>query len=361
MRTDYFLHVLDEVRLNHIERVELGRAHAFEVCAPVERRTQSGQFLVAQLVVDLLGIAAAGLVECTLGQAGFNLHDHFGFCRRFARIVAEEGKHLRHMLDVFLPQFDRFRIVFEIVITVGHAQSALIDLSYDLARVLKVGSGIEAEQDIDTFAMQAHDLFRELFLRLDGRDALEVWLQGFGARFFDGTFVHATGVVVADLLLIGASAGAVGRRLLENVAHDVFAALLQFVEAAPAGAVGGNRVLRLPLAAGVGVKIVAGIDTLIEQVGGETDVSGRLRDFRIILGRLVLGKQDGHEHDENGQHFQEVAHEILEIKMWYGHRLSADTPSHHSWTKATGNGQRYNPSSAAELRSAGQPRAAVPT
>jgi hypothetical protein len=62
---------------------------------------------------------------------------------------------------------------------------------------------------------------------------LEVLLQGLRARFFDRTFVHATGVVIADLLLVGAPARPFDRRLIENVADDVFAALLQFVEAAP--------------------------------------------------------------------------------------------------------------------------------
>src|SRR5208282_544517 len=138
--------------------------------------------------------------------------------------------------------------------------------------------------------MQAHDFFWKLRFRFDGRNALEILFQRLGASFFDGTFVHAAGVVVADLLLIGASAGALGRRFFKNVAHDVFAALLQFVKAAPTGAVGGDRVLRLPLAAGVGVKIVAGIDTLIEQIGGEADVGGRLLDLRVIRRRLFLGK-----------------------------------------------------------------------
>src|ERR1019366_7790805 len=124
--------------------------------------------------------------------------------------------------------------------------------------------------------------------RFDGGNTIEVVLQWLGARFFDGTFVHAAGIVIADLLLVGAPARPVDRRLFENVAHNVFAALLQFVEAAPGRAVGGNRVLRLPLAARVGVKIVAWIHALIEQVGGEAHVGGRLRGFSLVLGRLVL-------------------------------------------------------------------------
>src|ERR1700722_19661986 len=104
MRSDYFLHVLDEIRLNHVERVEARCADSFEIHIPMERRTESCEFLSAQLVINLLWIAAAGLVERTLGQAGFNIHDDFSFsrCRRF--VVAKERKHLRHMLDIFLAE-----------------------------------------------------------------------------------------------------------------------------------------------------------------------------------------------------------------------------------------------------------------
>ena len=66
MRADYFLHVLDEFRLDYIERIELRRSHAFEVFIPVKRRTHCSQFFIAELVVDLLRIAAAGLVEARL-------------------------------------------------------------------------------------------------------------------------------------------------------------------------------------------------------------------------------------------------------------------------------------------------------
>ncbi len=67
VRIDYFLHVLDEVRLNHVERIERRRAHAFEVGVPVECWTQRGQLLIAQLVINLLRIAAAGLVQRPFG------------------------------------------------------------------------------------------------------------------------------------------------------------------------------------------------------------------------------------------------------------------------------------------------------
>ena len=65
------------------------------------------------------------------------------------------------MRDVFLPQLDRFLVVLEIVITVGHAQSALVHLGNDLAGVLEVRSGIEAEQHVGALAVLPHDLFRK--------------------------------------------------------------------------------------------------------------------------------------------------------------------------------------------------------
>ncbi len=312
MRANQFLHILEEIRLGHVERIKVGSAYSFEINIPIEGGTQPGQFLVADLVIQLLRIAATGRVERPLGQAGFNLHDDLRLGRGFGFIVAQQHKHFRDVLDVFLAQVNRLGVVLEIVVAIGQAQAALIHFGNHLARVLEVGVGVEAEQYIGALAMQPHDLARQPFLRLDGRDALEIVLQRLRTGLLDGPFIHAAGVVIADLLFVEAAARTVDRRLLENVAHNILAALRKFVEAPPGGTVGGNRILRHPLAARVGIKVVAGVDALIEHVDRETQI-GRLRGIGFVF---VLGTQRRHKQSRNDQHLEEIAHENLESKMW---------------------------------------------
>jgi len=61
-------------------------------------------------------------------------------------------------------------------------------------------------------------------------------------------------------------------RPFQDVAHNVLAALLKFIKASPSRPVRWDGILRLPLATGISVEIIAGIDTLIEQIGRETHV-----------------------------------------------------------------------------------------
>jgi hypothetical protein len=57
-------------------------------------------------VVDLLRIAAAGLVQRALGEAGLNVYDHLGFGRRLLRSIPQQLEHLLYVRDIFLPELD---------------------------------------------------------------------------------------------------------------------------------------------------------------------------------------------------------------------------------------------------------------
>ena len=88
-------------------------------------------------------------------------------------------------------------------------------------------------------------------------DLLDVGLERRGALLFDGGFVHAAGVVVADLLRGGV---AVPGGRLEHAAQHLAVAVLELVESAPSRLIGRNRVVRDPAAARELVEVAAGIN-----------------------------------------------------------------------------------------------------
>ena len=100
-------------------------------------------------------------------------------------------------------------------------------------------------------------------------DAVQLALEGRDALLVDGRGVHATGEVVADLLVERAAAGLHHGGAFEEAELHLLVVVLQFAETSPAGAVGGQRVLGDPVAAGVLVEIDARIDGLVH--GGGVD------------------------------------------------------------------------------------------
>ena len=226
-RVDHILHLLDEVRLRHVQRIELGRSHAFEIHVPAEPGAQGGKFLASHLVVNLLRIAPAGLVQRALGQAGFNVHHRLGFGRGFLRSVPQQLEHLLYVRNVLLAEFHGLGIVLEVVVAIGQTQPALIHFADDLAGILEVRTRAEAEHDVRTFPVQASSFLGQIGLRFHPRDALEVAVEWLRPGLLHRRLVHAGGVVVADLLLVAAAPGLVLRRLFQDRAHHVLAALLQ--------------------------------------------------------------------------------------------------------------------------------------
>ena len=57
-------------------------------------------------MIDLVGIAATGAVECPFCQSGFKIHHGFGSYGCFVRSIPDQFEHLLHMRDVLLAEFD---------------------------------------------------------------------------------------------------------------------------------------------------------------------------------------------------------------------------------------------------------------
>src|ERR1700729_3140338 len=115
------------------------------------------------------------------------------------------------MREVFLAQLYRFRIAFSVVVSVGKAESASGGKSNHLSRVAVILVRAESEEHAAAFGLQMklRQKRRQLALRGEAINLVEVGLQGSGAKLIDDGFVHAGGEVVPDFLLFRVLAGRV--------------------------------------------------------------------------------------------------------------------------------------------------------
>src|SRR5262249_7937227 len=107
--------------------------------------------------------------------------------------------------------------------------------------------------------MQMRDHPLEPVERLHGVNGIQDARNRMDISLFDGFLVHAGLVVISNFLFFRRALGIVLRILLQNSSQNDFAPAFQLVEASPAGMVARRGVLGLPLATGIGVKVVAWI------------------------------------------------------------------------------------------------------
>src|SRR6266516_155534 len=143
-------------------------------------------------------------------------------------------------------------------------QAALVHDGNLLSGVAQIGLGVEPEERRRADGVEVGDENRQV-VGVDERvDGGEIVAERREPLRFDGRVVHAGGVVVGGLLPIRFSR--VRWRGFKNAAEEEKVALLHFLEAADRAAVGGDRVLRDPAAAGVLIEVLARIGRLVERV-----------------------------------------------------------------------------------------------
>src|SRR5271170_1255842 len=123
--------------------------------------------------------------------------------------------------------------------------------------------------------------------------------------FVHRLFVHAGSIEIADALIDTVAARAASRRLFQNAAFDAEVTLVEFSEAPPGRPVGGNFGFLQPVAAGVLIKVHAGIDGLIDVVDTEAIVG--LRGGR----RLGETANSGTNHENKNKEKTETAHNAI--------------------------------------------------
>src|SRR5579864_3142028 len=109
---------------------------------------------------------------------------------------------------------------------------------------------------------------------MNGVDAVQGGLDGVNAFSIDAFFVHAGGIIVADLLIDGRAARRRLPGLLQDLALDPQVLLAEFIEAVPLRLVGREGVLRAPVAARVLIEVRARADVGVHGPEIETGLAG---------------------------------------------------------------------------------------
>jgi hypothetical protein len=198
------------------------------------------------------------------------------------------------VVDVLHPQIVGLRIVLEVVVTVGQAEAALIGNRHLDRRVLEVGLRAEGVERVDADGVELGDERRELVDAGQRGDLLQQRIERTESLSVNRRFVEARSIVVADLLRLGVAARGCG---VENRVERFVVALLQLLEASPAGAIRRHRVLRNPAATGELVEVGARVGAAVERVELESrrGGGGRGRSRWLLRGdaRLRDGQYPG--------------------------------------------------------------------
>ena len=178
------------------------------------------------------------------------------------------------MRNETLPDLDALRIRLQIIFAVGQREPALTQPRDRTAGILCIHPCSEIEQHTDSQAVQAREFGLHVPHALHSGYAVQFRLDRLDATLRDGRRVHARGVRIADLLIDRRALIADHRRALQHVEQHLFIVVTQFREAAPAGAIGGQRMRRNPITACILVEIDARVHGFVQRRGVEP--GGRL-------------------------------------------------------------------------------------
>ena len=275
-------------------------------CIPREFWSKFLQVRNGHRIVDLVLIAAVLVGPLHLRDLNLERVD-FGRARIGVRGAGER----QHLGEVFLVGFLRghdFLVGLQIVVAVGHAEAALIQVDRIGVRILV----IRADADIvDTSGLapdRTHGA-RDIRARFQMGEIVEVRLHRREAVRFDLLLIHEGVVEVSQLLLFVVELVIrLGFQLGHDLAHLFFALDAQILEGARAGAVRRNLRRLHPASVDVQKEVVTGLHTLIH--GGEVDAP------RAIL--RVAGLIGGRANRE-GRAEQCAEHKQAASRKWTSH------------------------------------------
>jgi hypothetical protein len=169
-------------------------------------------------------------------------------------------------------QAARALVAAEVVVPVRQAQAGLAQAEHVAAGVLAVGLHAVGQRRRDAAARQQRQQRGQVLAALQRVDAVQQRRDRGQTARLDGRLVHAAGVVGGDELeprrrLQGRLVG----QFLQRAVQQLVIGLAQLLEAADAGAAGGQLGRGFPGAVDVGIEVVAGRDVL----GQAAQVEGR--------------------------------------------------------------------------------------
>ncbi len=280
MVVDQFFRGVEEIRRSDDVVIADGRFRGFQISVPIDRWSHRLYLREAHLVIDVLRIAPLDVVHLRRGHCGFEFDYRACIRRRLRFRFPGEHEHLLDVRAIFGEDLLRLVVRTEIIVAIGQAQAALIDLSDDHGGVVVILSARKAEQwrtalvvstepSAGIQVMKVRDFKREILLALERCDAVEFCLQRLETCGFDAALVHACRPVVANLLLDRAAIASALAGRLHGVAKHAFVPDFEAASGAPIDLVGRNRISSQPLAAREFVEVVTGIERLVDHVGIE--------------------------------------------------------------------------------------------
>ena len=228
-------------------------------------------------VIEILRIPARRAVHRRGRQLGLEREHGIGVGLRCLGGIAEELEHLGRILDELLPPLDGLRIGLQVVVAIGQAQPALVDLGDHPTRVVRVGSRTEGEERRNAARVQLGDHVEQARLVLHRIHPLQIRRDRRRAPRLDRRLVHAGRIVVADLLLERAVRHTRLPGVLEDRGEPLLVVLAHLVVAPEPRLVGRQRVARAPAAAGELVEVHTRVGSAIELREIEAAVLGLLR------------------------------------------------------------------------------------
>ena len=170
------------------------------------------------------------------------------------------------MLKITLANGPCFSAIAEVVVAIGKTETSLIDPGDLSGGIVKVGPGPDAKYDgvARELELKMRDQRSQIPPVLDFVNCFEFGLNCGNAATMNGWFIHARRVKIANLsryliALPGASC------LLQKAAKKTEVGFIHLVGDVPGDLIGRNRVLFLPAAACIAVKVLARIDGIVDR------------------------------------------------------------------------------------------------
>src|SRR5215831_3599824 len=126
----------------------------------------------------------------------------------------------------------RLRIVTRVVIAIGQSEPTLNQLRNHLRRILKILTRAKAKDRRNTMQVEQSNLVLEAEQIRNPSNPLQLGFERLDALGFDPWFVHARGVEVGDLLLVGVCRLSL-KQSIQDVVQHVYVLLAKLGEPAP--------------------------------------------------------------------------------------------------------------------------------
>ena len=187
----YLLHLVDRLKLTHVDVRERREALREEEVAPVDAREVLHEGIVCHLVVVGLHVAQLHLSLTCLSDACLDAHCSVRLALRSSLVVAGEHKHLLEVFGISLAHCNHLSVVREVVVALAESESALTDAYEVVGSVLHVGTYAGSEHKTVESAcvkLRCHKLV--LAAVSDVVDLLQKRLQRFCALTVAAHTVH---------------------------------------------------------------------------------------------------------------------------------------------------------------------------